>query len=178
MRSEYVPKKRTMLYVILSGGKRKRDCFMKIGITKEGITKRLRKLQTGCPWKMSPLIGCEIESAIARKKEKELHNLLNKHKTHGEWFVVTEEAVLITTEFFMALMMEDDWAGIFRPDKTYGAIDLFPDHQDYVNKPHVKINNLTGKPQRYQKGRPLFNLFKYDDRFTHESLEEFMNTIT
>jgi hypothetical protein len=163
--------RRTLLYLMMAGGIRKRDCFMKIGITKEGVEKRIAKLQTGCPWKIQPLVAIDLKSEISLKREKELHGYLIKFKSKGEWFVMTDESVSIVTDFFVALMMEDEMASIHRKIGNHVTRPkMKPDGHDYVNDPPIKINNLTGRPQKYQNTKPIFNLFQVITRHNNSHL--------
>lgn len=56
----------------------------KIGFTKGSVYKRIRELQTGCPYEihMVDTYSSEYSSII----ESSLHNMFSHLKTHGEWF--------------------------------------------------------------------------------------------
>lgn len=56
----------------------------KIGSTKGSVQKRIRELQTGCPYQID-LIN-HHQSEFGQVIERTLHNRYNHMKTHGEWF--------------------------------------------------------------------------------------------
>jgi hypothetical protein len=57
---------------------------VKIGHTKHDAHKRLKELQTGCPEKLT-VVGV-IEGD--RSQERQLHEILDAYRIHGEWFEV------------------------------------------------------------------------------------------
>lgn len=56
----------------------------KIGFTKGSVYKRIKELQTGCPYEiiMVDTYNSEYSSII----ERALHNIFSHRKTFGEWF--------------------------------------------------------------------------------------------
>jgi hypothetical protein len=58
------------------------ETFYKIGYTKKEISKRIKSLQTGCPYKL------ELVRIFqgTQEKEKEIHSILKSSRFHGEWF--------------------------------------------------------------------------------------------
>lgn len=75
---------RGRIYVLLAdNGSRS---LIKVGVTKEGIKKRISKLQTGCPFKIYPILRIEVPVAEMLTHEKTLHEALQKFKSNGEWF--------------------------------------------------------------------------------------------
>lgn len=56
----------------------------KIGYTSVSIPKRIKELQTGCPYEIK--LVDSYRSDYGRKIEKTLHNLYSHKHTWGEWF--------------------------------------------------------------------------------------------
>lgn len=56
----------------------------KIGFTRGSIHKRIRDLQTGCPYEILPVNTFITDNALII--EKSLHNRFSNKKTWGEWF--------------------------------------------------------------------------------------------
>lgn len=56
----------------------------KIGFTRGSIYKRIRELQTGCPYQINvvDIYSSEYGTII----ERSLHNMFSHSKTYGEWF--------------------------------------------------------------------------------------------
>ena len=67
-----------MIYLIKTKG----NDFYKIGYTSDSINKRLKSIQTGCPYK--PKVINKINGSM--DQEKILHTLFKEHRTQGEWF--------------------------------------------------------------------------------------------
>ena len=67
-----------MIYLI----KTKDNDFYKIGYTSNSVKKRLKSIQTCCPYKLE--IINKVNGSI--QEEKILHTLFKEHKTQGEWF--------------------------------------------------------------------------------------------
>jgi hypothetical protein len=68
----------------------------KIGVAKEPKD-RLKTLQTGNPEKITLEGAWEIEPPIgsARDVERELHSMLHKHRSHGEWYRVAPDIAMM-----------------------------------------------------------------------------------
>ncbi len=56
----------------------------KIGFTKGSVHKRVRELQTGCPYEIR--VVDTYSSEYGTIIESTLHNMFSHLKTHGEWF--------------------------------------------------------------------------------------------
>jgi Meiotically Up-regulated Gene 113 (MUG113) protein len=56
----------------------------KIGFTRGSIHKRIRELQTGCPYEILPVDTYLTDKGLII--EKSLHNFFSSKKTYGEWF--------------------------------------------------------------------------------------------
>ena len=69
------------LYIILAIGQKSNKKLIKIGRSKD-VHKRLKQLQTGCPYKLKLL----VEGKGLGHRELELHNRLSSHRKNGEWF--------------------------------------------------------------------------------------------
>lgn len=60
---------------------------MKIGISKD-IRRRLKELQTANPVKLEYYYGLTVHSMkAARRIEKEIHEIFQKDRMFGEWFI-------------------------------------------------------------------------------------------
>lgn len=60
---------------------------VKIGFTKNRPEYRLRELQTGSPFEL-----CIIATVRgSQNDERDLHGRFQKHRLHGEWFVMSQE---------------------------------------------------------------------------------------
>lgn len=72
-----------MIYLI----KTKDNDFYKIGYTSDCINKRLKSIQTGCPYKL------KVINKIKGKWEQEriLHTLFKEYRTQGEWFKLDKQ---------------------------------------------------------------------------------------
>lgn len=164
--------KTTMLYILLVHPKVRGRLYVKVGIAKN-VRTRVSDLQTGCPFKIEPLICCSVPFTGARKKESELHGLLYDFRSNGEWFLLNDRSEGIIQEYFLNLLREGWPNAIYRWEKTYGRRDLVRDCTDYLKHPEIKINNLTGKPQMYQQTRPLFHIWRREEPGTVLSSEIF-----
>jgi len=71
------------VYLISANG----ECGpVKVGIAKD-VTKRIRNLQTACPYKLQLVHSFAFPNRdMAREIESSFHHVEAKHKTHGEWF--------------------------------------------------------------------------------------------
>ena len=67
-----------MIYLIKTKG----NDFYKIGYTSDSINKRLKSIQTGCPYKLKVIN--KINGSMYQ--EKILHTLFKTQRTQGEWF--------------------------------------------------------------------------------------------
>lgn len=56
----------------------------KIGSTRNSIQKRIKSLQTGCPYEIK--LVDYYESNYGQLIERTIHNNYSYMKTHGEWF--------------------------------------------------------------------------------------------
>lgn len=155
-------KDRTHIYVLGVTGKKRGELYIKVGIAKD-IKNRLSELQTGCPHKINPMAAIQLPLEGAVLKEKEIHRILNKHHHRGEWFLLCDESIQIISDYFLNIMVNCDMSHMVRFENRLGRMgfEIYPDHANYVEEPKVKINNLTGKPQRYQDKKPEFTLFKH-----------------
>lgn len=61
------------------------DGPIKIGVTGDNPRKRMVKIQSDCPWPVK-LLGA-IEGTVSQ--EKQIHLVLARYKTQGEWFEPT-----------------------------------------------------------------------------------------
>ena len=71
------------LYII--GNKHQRIC--KIGVS-DNPQKRLRTIQTGCPYKVELLLYIK---ELSYDSEKEYHKRYSKYRMQGEWFMIKGE---------------------------------------------------------------------------------------
>lgn len=69
-----------MIYILRTDGSS--ETFYKIGYTKREMSKRIRALQTGCPYKL------ELVKTMqgSQDKEKEYHAILRQSRILGEWY--------------------------------------------------------------------------------------------
>ena len=67
-----------MIYLIKTKG----NDFYKIGYTSDSVNKRLKSIQTCCPYKLKVIN--KINGAM--EQEKILHTLFKEYRTQGEWF--------------------------------------------------------------------------------------------
>ena len=72
-----------MIYLIKTKG----NDFYKIGYTSDSINKRLKSIQTGCPYKLKVIN--KINGSM--EQEKILHTLFKEYRTQGEWFKLNKE---------------------------------------------------------------------------------------
>jgi hypothetical protein len=63
--------------------------MIKIGMTEGCVVKRIAALQTQCPVMLNIL----ATKRAAKYHERELHDLLWRHRSHGEWFHPAEEVM-------------------------------------------------------------------------------------
>lgn len=65
--------------------------YFKIGISEESVLKRLKQLQTGCPFELL----CVYHAYVANmfQTEKELHKIFSASRRIGGWFSLTTEDV-------------------------------------------------------------------------------------
>lgn len=70
--------------------------FIKVGFSHNSPDKRLRSIQTGCPYKVEILIVKEGASAL----EGMLHGHLKEFRVQGEWFIFSPECEKKVYEFF------------------------------------------------------------------------------
>lgn len=85
----------------------KGDGPIKIGFTTDSPANRKRNLQTGCPWPIK-LIGA-IEGT--ESQEKQIHFLLSRWNTKGEWFEphpIVLAAVRTAIEFGKAISVPEE----------------------------------------------------------------------
>ncbi len=71
--------------------------LVKIGMTKSP-RQRFINIQSACPFEVSLWLG--IRTPIPRKVEKDLHKKLEKFKTKGEWFSLSDEMLDGLIEYF------------------------------------------------------------------------------
>jgi hypothetical protein len=70
----------SFLYVLQAKGT---DLF-KIGITESTPDKRIKEIQTGCPYKIETRVAFEVSTA--RDEEKYWHTKFKENRLNGEWF--------------------------------------------------------------------------------------------
>ena len=73
-------KRQGYIYVIHCAG----STYYKIGITHEGIDKRLKALQTGCPHRL--IVAMMFATANPEDDECRIHELCAERRVQGEWF--------------------------------------------------------------------------------------------
>ena len=56
----------------------------KIGSTRNSVIKRIKELQTGCPYEIK--LVDRFESEFGQLVERTFHNRYTHYKTFGEWF--------------------------------------------------------------------------------------------
>ena len=85
-----------MIYLIKTKG----NDFYKIGYTSDSINKRLKSIQTGCPYKLKVIN--KINGSM--EQEKILHTLFKEYRTQGEWFKLNKEHlnILVNVMEFVA----------------------------------------------------------------------------
>lgn len=69
-----------MIYVLRTDGSS--ETYFKVGYTKREMSKRLKALQTGCPYRLELVKTMQGTHA----KEMELHKQLYTSRIHGEWY--------------------------------------------------------------------------------------------
>lgn len=72
------------VYIIIAKGTPR----IKIGWSAD-VSKRVKELQTGCPYPIEVLNEIETECST----ERELHKALQEYRVHGEWFELPEHVV-------------------------------------------------------------------------------------
>lgn len=77
----------------------------KVGISKDP-QRRLKNLQTGHPRKLSILTLKETDISKTKLLESAIHHHLKHHRTHGEWFDISLDKILLEVEY--ALMRYED----------------------------------------------------------------------
>lgn len=60
------------------------NSLYKIGFTKGSVHKRIKELQTGCPYEIHMVNTYNTEFGMII--ERTLHNIFSDKKTYGEWF--------------------------------------------------------------------------------------------
>ena len=88
--------KRFLVYFVGSDN----PAFVKIGHCKSNFASRVKQIQNGCPFPITPIgiILCESEE-IMRDLEHTLKKKFKKHHSHGEWFKLdTEVSAYINRE--------------------------------------------------------------------------------
>jgi hypothetical protein len=79
---------KNLIYLLNESGSQK----YKIGITTtNGLDKRLKAIQTGCPEKIEVIKT--FESPFVSIIEKNLHRLHKTKNTNGEWFILSDDDV-------------------------------------------------------------------------------------
>jgi hypothetical protein len=84
-------KDQQMNVYVLAGGRR----HVKIGIARD-VMKRLRGVQTGCPFKLR--IVKQWNTGRAAEVEKAAHRILSNYRWTGEWFDVPQRAAVLVVE--------------------------------------------------------------------------------
>lgn len=150
------------VYVLIAGdGVRN---FIKIGTTKEGIKKRVSKLQTGCPYKIYPCMRLEAPADKILKIEKDIHRILEKHRSHGEWFRYNLES-RSELLFRLCLAAWENQYTLFEFGETSKGFD-FDEDGSIVNVGY-RLNMIYGKNFKKVKG------IKYSDIERTEQQREF-----
>ena len=100
----------TQLYVLVAGPASKQDMWVKVGITKEGVIKRMHSLQTGCPFKITPICTLNLPEKDAKKIERGLHLKLRVFHENGEWFLFNEDSHKEIDQYFFEIMKSNSAA--------------------------------------------------------------------
>lgn len=90
-----------MIYILKAGDK------YKIGITFSEISKRIKALQTGCPYKIEIIHTYETNNSFII--EQTLHNRYKDKNSNGEWFILNEQDI----EDIKGLIVEFDKNFVF-----------------------------------------------------------------
>lgn len=78
-----------MIYVLRTRGAK--PSFIKIGYCKESLYSRVKKLQTGCPFKLDVIAFFDGDM----RDEKEIHRKLSGRRIRGEWYKDGMETFLL-----------------------------------------------------------------------------------
>ena len=113
---------RTNLYVMGAGSFKVNDQFMKIGITTRDVVERMRKLQTGCPFKITPLAFCSLNTEDAVRLEKHIHSRLAKFKINGEWFLMNDESEQLTKDILVEISIKHEVPLLGWPERKKGIL--------------------------------------------------------
>lgn len=76
--SEFELKNRGWVYLLEAGG------MYKIGITKGDVSRRVKGIQTSCPFLIS--VVCSWYHEDAKGQESDLHSMFERERLVGEWF--------------------------------------------------------------------------------------------
>jgi hypothetical protein len=122
-----------MVYFI---GNREKE-VVKIGYTSGTAEKRLKELQTGCPFKLEVLHT--IEDATI-KDEKRLHAKYSEYRLNGEWFTLNWEIEKLTYEnsYYNLYLSNGESVGIYKDEDS--EKDLFFTEFEYIGE--LKLYNM------------------------------------
>lgn len=101
----------SFIYVIGSNGPP-----YKVGISKDP-KRRLKNIQTGHPHKLEILSIKETAFNKTKLLETIIHRNINKYKTHGEWFDIELETLLLEIDYALIRYEDDPLLGTLAKDK-------------------------------------------------------------
>jgi len=77
--------------------------LFKVGGTTNSPLSRIREIQTGCPYPLELFAGFESDDCWSC--ERKMHDALAEHRTIGEWFDVTPDAMYSAIDSLFAVQM-------------------------------------------------------------------------
>lgn len=135
------------VYILSANG------YFKIGVT-TNINKRIKALQTGCPFKIELVALLKTDEHY--KIESELHIGLEPYQTYGEWFLLDKETFnSIILDYYFELMNESI---VFRDDKESILefnLKLSKQKNDKLNVDNISLKNRL--EFEYQRALDIMN---------------------
>lgn len=86
---------KALIYILRTKGANRP--ILKIGITSD-LKRRLKVLQTACPYVVQLAETFEVNSAAVHKLEAIIHKRLKDRRVRGEWFDTTTERAIRTVQ--------------------------------------------------------------------------------
>jgi len=93
--------------------------LFKVGFTSGNVFKRMKSIQTGCPYKLSVYATVNGNQST----EREIHQRFNDYKLNGEWFRLPKSSLDILLSEYGYKGHHDNWKMIYNDkDKAIAAI--------------------------------------------------------